>query len=274
MLGVSEGTVRYHLSREGVEDGRTHQKQLAEGWSRAIEFCLTSLGEGPVNVVDLYDWLVSEHGYRGSLRSVQRYFRRRYPKPKRRARRRVETPSGAQAQVDWAEWPRVWIAGQVVYAYQLHMRLSHSRFGARVWSPRKDQLSWHASHNAAFRRIDGIPATLRVDNERTAMSRGAGPWGECNASYRSYAKAVRFHIDACLPRSPQAKGKVERGIRTERGWHVVTDRHWSAWEELQEWTDERAMKEATRRVCPATGTSVLEAWEAEKAYLAPLPYLS
>lgn len=273
MLGVSEGTVRYHLSREGVEDGRTHQKQLAEGWLEAIELYLTSLGAGPVNMADLYDWLVSEHGYHGSLRSVQRYFRRRYPKPKRRARRRVETPPGAQAQVDWAEWPRVWIAGQVVYAYQLHMRLSHSRFGARVWSPRKDQLSWHASHNAAFRRIYGIPATLRVDNERTAMSHGAGPWGECNASYRRYAKAVRFHIDACLPRSPQAKGKVERGIRTERGWRAVTNRHWSSWEELQEWTDERAMDEAARRICPATGTSVLEAWEVEKTYLAPLPYL-
>lgn len=273
MLGISEGTVRYHLRRDGMPDGRSFQKQLAEGWSEAIEWYVRSLGEGPVNLAELYDWLVSEHGYPGSLRSVQRYYGRRYPKPRLRARRRVETPPGAQAQVDWAEWPQVRIAGRVLYAYQFHMQLSHSRFGACVWSPSKDQLSWHASHNEAFRRIEGVPATIRVDNERTAVSRGSGPWGELNKGYRRYARAVRFHIDPCLVRSPQAKGKVERRIRTERTWRAVTRRHWDSWEELQEWTDKRTLDEAKRRICPATGTSVLEAWEAEKAFLAPLPHL-
>jgi hypothetical protein len=84
---------------------------------------------------------------------------------------------------------------------------------------------------------------------------------------------VRFHIDACLPRSPQAKGKVERGIRTERGWEEVTGRAWSSWEELQAWTDARMRVEAERRICPATGTTVREAWEAEKPMLGMLPVL-
>jgi transposase len=274
MLGVSEGTVRYHLSRdEGAVDGRSRQKQRAGECAEAIDAYLKGLEKGPVNIADLYEWLVGEHKYSGSLRSVERYFRRHYPKPRRRARRRIETPPGAQAQVDWAEWPQVWIGEKAVYAYEFHLKLSHSRFCVRVWSPRKDQLAWHAVHNAAFRRIGGVPATVRVDNERTAMQHGAGPWGECNASYRRYARAVRFHIDACLPRSPEAKGKVERGIRTERGWREVTLRHWDSWEEIEEWTDRRTLEEAGRRICPATGTSVLEAWEAEKAWLAPLPYL-
>ncbi len=273
MLGVSEGTVRYHRRRAGVLDGRSRQAQLASGWSEAIDWYVVTLGEGPVNMAALYDWLVSEHDYPGSLRSVQRYFRRRYPKPKRRARRRVETPPGAQAQVDWAEWSRLRIGGRVVYGYEFHMRLSYSRYGVRVWSPRKDQLSWHACHNASFERIGGIPATLRMDNERTVMRRGSGPWGECNASYERYAKAVRFHIDVCLPRSPEAKGKVERGIRTDRGWREVKERDWESWEELQSWTDERSLEEAKRRISPATGTPVMAAWEIEKPSLAPLPLL-
>jgi hypothetical protein len=86
----------------------------------------------------------------------------------------------------------------------------------RGWSPRKDQLAWHHVHNEGLRRIAGVPATLRVDNERTAVGRGAGAWGELNPSYRRYARAVRFHIDVCAPRSPEAKGKVERGIGTDR----------------------------------------------------------
>jgi hypothetical protein len=112
-----------------------------------------------------------------------------------------------------------------------------------------------------------------VDNEKTAISRGAGAWGEINPAYRRYAQAVRFHVDACAPRSPQAKGKVERRIRDGRLRDDPKRRHWTSREELQEWTDERMDASARRRVCPATGTSVYEAWEDEKGFLAPLPVL-
>ncbi|HYC00413.1 MAG TPA: IS21 family transposase, partial [Candidatus Limnocylindrales bacterium] len=275
LLGVSESTVRYHLARQaaGASDRRADQPQRAAGVAEAITQYVESVGAGPVNLAELHDYLVNEHGYQGSLRSVQRYWKRNLPKPRIRARRRVETPPGAQAQADWAEWPRVRIAGQQVYAYQFHMRLSHSRYGVTVWSPRKDQLAWHDVHNGAFRRIGGVAASVRIDNERTAVSCGAGPWGELNPSYRRYARAVRFHIDPCLPRSPRHKAKVERGIRTERGWHQVLSRDWESWEELQAWSDERTALEAQRRICPATGTSVAEAWEAEKRFLTPVPLL-
>jgi len=275
MLGVCEGTVRYHLRRqaEGAVDGRARQPQLAGGWSEAIRWYLGALDAAKVNLAALHEWLVVEHDYPGSLRSLQRYCRSHYPKPRQRARRRVETPPGAQAQADWAQWPRVMIAGRPVRAYQFHLRLSHSRFAARVWSPRKDQLAWHHVHNEGFRRLEGVPATVRVDNEKTAVSRGCGAWGEHNESYRRYARAVRFHIDVCPPRSPRFKGKVERGIRTERRWREVTERHWDSWEQLQGWTDERMIQEAGRRLCPATGTRVLEAWQQEKPFLAPVPLL-
>jgi transposase len=274
-LGVSEGAVRYHLKRleERVVDGRSQQKQLAEDWSEAIAHFLEEPQDGPVNLAALHDWLVEEHGYPGSLRSVERYYAKHYPKPKCRARRRVETPPGAQAQADWSEWPRLQIAGRKVYGYLFHLQLSHSRFTAQVWSPRVDQLSWHHVHNEAFRRLDGIPATVRVDNVKTAVSRGAGSWGELNPSYRRYALAVRFHIDPCPPRHPQAKGKVERGIRTGRRWREVTEQDWDSWDHLQSWMDERTLEEAERRTCPATGSSVLVAWEQEKRHLNPVPLL-
>lgn len=275
LLGVTEGAVRYHLRRQaaGATDGRADQVFLAAGFAEAIAHYAASGGDGPVNLAALHAWLVAEHGYPGSLRSVQRYFRVHYPKPRLRARRRVETPPGAQAQVDWSEWPRVLIGGQVHYAYLFHMRLSCSRFSARVWSPRKDQLAWHHVHNESFRRLEGVPATVRVDNERTAVSRGAGPWGELNPSYRSYARQVRFHIDACPPRCPQFKGKIERGNRDDRRWREVAHRHWDSFEQLQAWTDAQGLAEAERRICPATGTPVIAAWELEKPYLQPVPLL-
>lgn len=269
-LDVTEGTIRYHLSRQASEaiDGRSSRPRLAARWDESIRFWLQAAGvEGPVNLAALHEWLVGEHAYAGSLRSVQRYVASHFPAPKLRARRRVETVPGAQAQADWAHWPEVLIDGQRRSLLTFHLKLSHSRREAVVWSERKDQLCWLKAHNESFRRLEGIPATVRVDNEKTAVSRGAGAWGELNATYQRYAQTVRFHIDACPPRSPRNKGKVERAIRSARLWSDPRRRHWGSLEELQRWTDEASERSARTRTCPATGTSVWEAWRAEKRHL-------
>ena len=76
------------------------------------------------------------------------------------------------------------IRGQPVDLHAFHLVLSHSRMGAIVWSERADQLAWLHVHNEALRRLGGVPAVLRVDNVKTAVGRGAGPWGILNESYR------------------------------------------------------------------------------------------
>ena len=96
------------------------------------------------------------------------------------------------------------------------MVLSWSRREAIVWARSRDALSWQSCHTGCFARLGGVPAAVRVDNERTAVVRGAGAWGTINAAYRRYATVLRFHVDACAPRQPQAKGKVERRVRDQR----------------------------------------------------------
>jgi hypothetical protein len=223
LLGVHENAVRYHRRRqtEGAVDGRGRQQHLAESFGPAITHWLEQVdGGGPLNLAALYDWLVREHGYPGSARSLQRYFRAHYPRPRIRARRRVETPPGAQAQADWGEYPDVRVAGRCRRLSVFALKLSWSRYRAFIWSPRQDQLAWHRVHNEAFRRIDGIPAVVRIDNLKTGMARGAGPWGEINRHYRAYARSVGFHIDACLPRSDLFSGFPDRGIEEPRGSSV------------------------------------------------------
>ena len=51
------------------------------------------------------------------------------------------------------------------------MVLSHSRKDAIVWSEGKDMLAWLGCHSEAFRRLGGVPATVRIDNEKTAVAR-------------------------------------------------------------------------------------------------------
>lgn len=273
LLGVSEGAVRYQVKRmvAGAVDGRSRQEMRAAKVGAAIAHWREQHADGPLNLAGLHEWLVAEHDYRGSLRSVQRYWRRSYAAPTLRARRRVETPAGAQSQVDWAHFPGQIVGGERVDLLALHMVLSHSRHEAVVWSLGKDLLSWLDCHTEAFKRLGGVSATVRVDNEKTAIARGAGAWGTINTSYRRYAAVMRFHVDACPPRQPQAKGKVERQVRTQRTSADPSTLCWRDLGELQAWSDERAERSARRRLCPITGHTVWESWQCERRLLTPLP---
>lgn len=274
-LSVCEGTVRYHerRAREGAEDGRKRQVQIASAHAAAIErFLGGGPGEGQ-NLASLHAWLTSEHGFSGSLRSIERYVSRHYAPPARRTRRRVETPPGGQGQADWAEHRGVVVGRHEQTLWSFHLTLSHSRYGVEVWSPSKDLLSWLTVHNRAFERLGGVPATVRIDNEKTAVVRGAGAWGLLNPVYRRYAESARFHVDACAPRQPQAKGKVERQIGAHRARFDARQRSWESLEELQAERDAARLREAHQRRCPATGSSVFEAFEAERPHLGILPSL-
>ena len=105
------------------------------------------------------------------------------------------------------------------------------------------------------------------------MSRGAGPWSTINRHYRAYARIVGFHINPCLPRQPQAKGKVERVNRDVRGSFSPYTQHWDCLEELQQATEAYVTRIAQRRLSPATGMSVAESLALEQSRLAPLPIL-
>lgn len=272
LLDVTEGTVRYHTRRMAgpAPDGRA-KPFLAASYAEAIAFWRSLQDPERLNLAHLHDWLVTEHDYPGSQRSLQRYWKATYPAPRIHARRRVETPPGAQIQADWADFPSVIVGGERLYLRAFRMVLSHSRRDAIVWSLQKDMLAWLSCHTEALRRLGGVAATVRVDNEKTAVSRGAGAWGEVNATYRRYAQLMRFHVDACPPRTPRNKGKVERSVRTQR-WGADPSRYaWRDLEELQAWSDEEAERSARRRRCPATGTTVTEAWNEERRMLTPLP---
>lgn len=274
-LGVTEGNVRYHVKRRGATDGRRNKRFLAEDWAEVIAhwFEAHKGGARPVNVLELYEHLVGEHDYPGSYKSLLRYVRAKYRRPRIRTYRRVETPPGAQCQSDWWEYPRVWIGNGLEPMHAFVMALSYSRKVAIVWGHSEDQVSWLLCHNEAFRRLCGIPAVNRIDNVRTAISKGAGAWGIINPVYRAYARAVGFHIEACEPRQANAKGKAEAKVKLGRLRLDPGNRRFNSAEELQQWTDEGIERWERRAICPANGLTVQKSWRNEIEYLAPLPIL-
>lgn len=278
-LGITEGAVRYHVRRQGRDDGRKNKPRKAAPLAQAIDHWVVQHHPGahggdpdrPVNVQALYDWLRQEHAYNGSYKSVLRFVRACYPRPRLRPFRRVETPPGAQAQVDWGEFAGIDVGDGPQTLYGFVMVLSHSRREALIWCRGMDQLAWHHAHTEAFRRLGGIPAVVRIDNLKTGVGQGAGPWGQLNEAYRSYAGALGFHIDACLPRCPEDKGKVESKVGHLKRRLRLAGRWFGGLPDLQTWTDGELGAWAGQRVCPATGETVEVSWRAEQARLRPLP---
>jgi hypothetical protein len=152
------------------------------------------------------------------------------------------------------------------------MVLSHSRKEVVVWSERMDQLAWHHAHNEAFRRLGGVPAVVRIDNLKTGIAAGAGPWGRVNPAYRSYARCVGFHVDACLPRCPEDKGKVESKVGAVQR-RLRLRGPYPGLAALQGDSDEQLARWDGRRTCPATGRTIQDSWLEEQKALRPLPLL-
>jgi len=283
-LGVSDSTLRYRLQQlEEPErvDGRTQQPTAVAGYEEVIEAIQAQLGDGrlegegrPVQAKEIYRRLVRDHGYGGTYQGVVRYLRRRYGKPPVRALRRVETPPGVQAQHDWFE-ARTRIRGRREQIQALVGTLSHSR--ARfVWVSRNQtQLAWHTGHLELFARYGGVPLWVRIDNLKTGVASGAGGNAVLNATYRTFARTCGFEVDPCRARKGSDKGKAERTVRTFRGaFGEVLRRGADSLEELQGHLDAESELLLDRLTCPVTGTSVREAWEAERQVLQSLPTMA
>ena len=280
-LGVTEGAVRYRLKRTqevGWSDGRVRQPTALDGYEEVVEAIQERLGDGrltgegrPCQVRLIYEALVRDHGYVGSYQSVVRHLRRKHGKPRVRAIRRVGTPPGVQAQHDWFE-ERVPIGTRRPKLGLLLGTLSYSR--ARFCWPSEDQtqLSWHTGHHELFRRYEGVPLWVRIDNTKTAVTRGAGPTAVLNRSYEAYARMCGFGVDACRAGKGSDKGKVERSVRTLReSFGEVLRRGAGSLEEFGRLLDARSEHLLDRLRCPVTGGTVREALAEERRVLQPLP---
>ena len=284
-LGVSEGAVRYHM-RRGVEaprpDGRAGKATAMDGFEEVIEAILRRLedgrvtGEGrPVQTRMLYEILVRDYEYRGSYRAVVRHLRRRFGVAPLRALRRVETPAGVQAQHDWFDVRTRWSGGEKVTVQALTGVLSHSRARFCWVCAEANQLAWHTGHLELFRRYGGVPLWVRIDNLKTGVVRGAGPSAVLNRSYAVFARECGFEIDPCRPAMGSDKGKTERSVRIFRdSFRDLFSETWSTYDTLQAALDQRASGLLDRLTCPITGTSVREAFDAERHVLQPVPLMS
>lgn len=96
-----------------------------------------------------------------------------FPVPPVRARRRVETPPGTQPQAYWAHFPGVLVTSERKDLRAFSLQFSFRCCVVIVCSEGAAQLAWLSVRNEVFARFFGVRATVRVDDVKTAISRGA-----------------------------------------------------------------------------------------------------
>lgn len=279
-LGVDESTLRYRLDRltSGAVDGRKDKPEICDEHSEYIGAWLQDQSERALakkrcdSVLSLFEVLKNERNFTGSYKAVQRYVGRRRQRPKLRPKRRVETRPGAQMQIDWGQRSvNVVDLGGLITLNAFCITLSHSRMWVVAWRLDQTMLSWVDAHNETLTALGGVAEYARIDNLKTGVASGAGPWATINAGYYSYAKQMGFLVDPCLPARGDHKGKVERRVRDLQWLQIADNEVFSSLESVQRASDERRVQRSKKLICPVTGRSMYDTWLDEMSVLKPLP---
>jgi len=104
------------------------------------------------------------------------------------------------------------------------------------------QLAWQTGRLALFTRYGGVPLWVRIDNLATRVASGAGPTAVINPAFQTFARTCGFGVDPCRAARGSDKGKVERGVRSDRGVFAdlfLTD--WPSFDGLQVALDTRRL---------------------------------
>ncbi len=211
-----------------------------------------------------------EHAFSGAYQSVKRFLaglRAAAPVPVHR----VEAQPGEEMQVDFGLGaPVVGEEGTLRRTWVFRSVLSHSRKGYSESVFRQDTESFLRVIENALRHYGGVPLILNLDNLKAAVLKPHWVDPELNPKIVAFCRHYGIHLLPCRPRSPQHKGKVERGIayvksNALKGLRFTSlaaqNAHLTAWEK----------NVADTRLHGTTRRQVASAFELEKPHLQPLP---
>jgi transposase len=156
--------------------------------------------------------LVTEEDFAASYASVRRFVRRlRQGRPL--PFRRLETPPGEEAQVDFGTGaPVIQPGGRRRRPWLFRVVLSHSRkaYSEAVYGQTTENFIRCLEN--AFWQFGGVPKTLVIDNLRAAVKKADWFEPELNPKVESFCDHYGTVILPTKVRTPRHKGKVEKGV--------------------------------------------------------------
>jgi len=212
-----------------------------------------------------------ERGFTGDYMAVYRFVRKLEPRTPE-ATVRVETRPGEEAQVDFG-YVNMMIdpetgARRKTWAFVMLLSWSRHQYVEFVFDQKVE--TWLLCHRHAFEFFGGVPERVVIDNLKAGIAKASWEQPEAQHAYAELAEHYGFLISPCRPRTPQHKGKVERGVRYiqrnfcgGRGLLVITEAN----RDVREW----CAIVAGLRLHGTTRERPLHRFEREQAVLQPLP---
>ncbi len=232
---------------------------------------VTGWAEQGIQSKTIYQALVRNHAFGGSYSSVYRFVRAlKLDAPK--ATMHLDFAPGEAAQVDFGAGPVLvdLRTGEEIKTWFFLMTLCWSRhqYAELILNQKVD--TWLACHRHAFEWFGGVVSRVIIDNAKCAITRACTRDPEVQRAYAECAEGYGFKIDACPPRDPQKKGRVESGVKyikrnflPLRSFRDLTDAN----RQLHDWI----LDEAGNRIHGSTHEKPLTRFAAEKPLLQPLP---
>lgn len=156
--------------------------------------------------------LISEHDFHEKYHSVRRYVRNLTSAPEAPVRR-MEVAPGQEIQVDYGMGARCTDhTGKLRKTYLFRLVLSHSRKGYTEAVTRLTTESFIRSLENAFRTLGGVPKIVVFDNAKAVVKQADWYDPELNPKIIAFCKHYGITIVPTRPRTPEHKGKVERGV--------------------------------------------------------------
>ena len=216
-----------------------------------------------------------------SLRTVDRYLKRRFPKPVQAVMRR-DTVAGKVMEVDFGYLGITFDADSERNrrTWVFSGRLRHSR---RAWRERcfdQTQQTFFRCHIHAFESFGGVVDRVVPDNLKAAVVSASFQDPIVNRAYRALAEHYGFLIDPCPPYQANLKGGVESDIKYIKGnfWPIFREHQHQRGrpvphaEELQQELERWSLEVADKRLVGGVGRSPEEMFATEESTaLKPLP---
>ena len=177
------------------------------------------------------------------------------------------------AQVDFGQGPVITDCktGESFKTWIFVMTLAFSRHQYAEVVRDQKVATWLLCHRHAFEWFNGTTKKVTIDNPKCAITRACYHEPEVQRAYGDLASGYGFMIEACPPREPKKKGRVEAGVKYVKANFVPLREFRSladANAQLADWILSVAgnRTHGTTRMKPLTLFA-----ETEQALLTPLP---
>jgi transposase len=224
------------------------------------------------NAMDLWQELVSVHGFGGGYQTVQRFVRKLRGASGPEAVGIIETAPGEECQVDYGTGPMVRDpqSGKYRRTRLFVMTLGYSRKAVRLLVFRSSSRTWAELHETAFRRLGGSCRVLILDNLKEGVLKPDIYDPRLNPLFRDVLAHYGVVAMPCRIQDPDRKGKVESGVGHAQKT-PLKGRRFENLEEAQSYLDNWESRWADTRIHGTTKRQVAAMFAEEKPFLLPLP---